>query len=344
MHIPDGFLSPQTCAVCYATTAPFWYAAWRSLKNRFEATTAAHVGMAASFVFLLQMINVPIPGGTSGHAVGTAIVAIALGPAAAIIAASLALLLQALVFGDGGLWAYGANVLTMSVIQAWVAWGVWRLLGRGAGGMRQGAVAFTAGYMAVLAGALVTGLLLGLQPLLHRSVGGVPMYFPLSLDVSVSAMFGSHLLVGIVEGGVTLGAIKALASIPEFKISEPTAVKRGGLRWVVVGITMMILLVPAGVVLPRLFDAGEPWGEWSPKETAEMADQPTVPEGMARYSENYAAPVPDYQFGQSATIAGESAQYVGAALLGVALVALLSFPLYKLQQRRLRKIRGLPES
>lgn len=338
MHIPDGFLSPQTCAVCYATTAPFWYAAWRSLKRQFESTTAAHVGMAAAFVFLLQMINVPIPGGTSGHAIGTAIVAIALGPAAGIIAASLALLLQALVFGDGGLWAYGANVLSMSVVQAWVAWGVWSFLGRGASGKRMALAAFAAGYLAAVTGATLTGVMLGLQPLLHRDLGGMPMYFPLGLGVSLPAMLGSHLLLGIVEGAVTMGAIKALAAIPEFKISEPTARTRGGWRLIATGIALMILIVPAGIVLPGLFNA-EPWGEWSPEEAARVAGQPHPPAGMARYAEGYTAPVPDYQFGESANMAGESAQYMGAALLGVALVALISFPLYKLQQKRLRRMR-----
>ncbi len=342
MHIPDGFLSPQTCALCYATTAPFWYAAWRTLKSRFESTTAAYVGMAAAFVFLLQMINVPIPGGTSGHAVGTSIVAIALGPATAIVAASMALLLQALVFGDGGLLAYGANVLTMSVIQAWVAWVVWHMLGRNTAGIRMGAAAFVSGYLAVLTGALATGLLLGLQPLLHRDIAGIPLYFPLELNISLPAMLSSHLLVGIVEGGVTLGAIKALAAIPEFKIAEPEATRRNVGRWIATALVAMVLLVPAGVILPGLFNAGEPWGEWSPEETARVANQPQAPIGLARYSEIYNAPVPDYQFGRSATMAGQSFQYMGAALLGVVLVALISFPLYHMQQKRLRKLREQP--
>ncbi len=339
MHIPDGFLSPQTCVACYAVTAPFWLKAWRTLKAKFETTTAAHVGLAAAFVFLLQMINVPIPGGTSGHAVGTAIVSIALGPAAAIVATSLALLLQAVVFGDGGIWAYGANVLVMGAIPAIVAWVIWNLVGAGGSPKRMGAAAFAAGYLAAICGAFTTGVLLGIQPLLHRSDAGIPLYFPLGLNVSIPAMVGAHALVGIVEGTVTLGAVLALSRMPDFRIAEPSAPRTGWTRVTAV-VAGMVLLVPIGVVLPSMTKAGDPWGEWGPDEAAEVAGISQVPEGLAKYSELYAAPVPDYQFNESENLAGESLQYVGAALVGVLLVGLISLPLHKLQQSRLRKMRA----
>lgn len=339
MHIPDGFLSPQTCAACYVATAPFWFRAWRTLKAKFETTTAAHVGLAAAFIFLLQMINVPIPGGTSGHAVGTAIVSIALGPAAAIVAASLALFLQAVVFGDGGIWAFGANVIVMGIIPAVAAWGLWRLEGAGASRRRMGVAAFAAGYVSALCGAFATGVLLGIQPLLHKSGSGVPLYFPLGLDVSVLAMVGAHAIVGIIEGTVTLGAVLALSQIPEFRISEPGIQKKGWAR-VAAAVGLMIVIVPLGVVLPEITNAKEPWGEWSPEEAAIVAGISEVPEGLSKYGGAYSAPVPDYEFGISESLSGKSAEYIGAALIGVLLVGIISLPLHRLQQSRLKKLRA----
>jgi len=340
MHIPDGFLSPQTCIACYATAAPVCYGAWKKIEKRFEATTAAHVGLAAAFVFLLQMINVPIPGGTSGHAVGAAIVTIALGPAAGIIATALALALQAVVFGDGGLLAYGSNVIVMAIVPSLVAWPIWRLRGVSAGKKATGATAFAAGYLSALAGGVTTGLLLGLQPLLFKSDTGAPNYFPLGLSVSVPAMFISHLLVGIVEGAITMGAVLALANMPEFQLQQSRS-SASGLKKIAITVACMVVLVPIGVVLPGLLNAGEPWGEWSPEETAHVAGQSEVPAGLAKYADGYSAPVPDYQFAEAESLTDESAQYIGAALIGVLLVILISLPLHKLQQNRLRKIQQL---
>lgn len=338
MHIPDGFLSPQTCVTCWAAATPVWIATWRALKRRFEHTTAAHIGVAAAFVFLLQMVNVPIPGGTTGHAVGAAMVAITLGPAAAILAVSMALALQAVVFGDGGIWAYGANVLSMAVIQSFVAWAVWRVIVRqNTSSKLQAIAAFAASYLAAVCGALFTGTLLGIQPLLFSDNAGTPLYFPLGLSVSVPAMLGAHMLIGVIEGSVTLGAMKALSRIPDFQMATP--LPRSSRRWITGALAAAVLIVPAGILLPTLVGSGAPWGEWSPDEAAEIAGHSAAPAGMAKYAEKYNAPVPDYQFTPATHVAEESAQYIGAGLLGIFLVVLLCLPLHKIQQRRLQRMR-----
>lgn len=338
MHIPDGFLSPATCAACYAAAAPGWYLAWKKVKASLEATTAAHIGLAACFVFLVQMINVPIFGGTTGHAVGTALVAIALGWAPGVLAASMALALQALVFGDGGLLAYGANVITMAIVPATVAAGLWALCARFTLNSRRGLaiVAFAAGYLSVVIGGLLTGLLLGLQPVLFRDSAGVPQYFPLGLGISVPAMVISHLLVGLVEGGITAGALLAISRMPEFRLRSAASTPPAPLRrrTVVLAVAALVALVPLGVLLPTWANSGDPWGEWSPEETAQMAGHAAVPSGMGKLADKYTAPVPDYQFAESRTLAGESSQYVLAALIGVAVITAMCIPLSRLQQRR----------
>src|SRR5438046_2806128 len=121
MHIPDGYLGPRTFVFCYAAAAPFWWRAWRSLRNRLRTFEVPHIALASAFVFVLMMFNIPVPGGTSGHAVGASLLAIVFGVWPAILAVSFALLAQALLFGDGGVTAYGANCLNMAVIQTLIS-------------------------------------------------------------------------------------------------------------------------------------------------------------------------------------------------------------------------------
>ena len=110
MHIPDGYLSPQTCAVAYAAAVPTWVAASRKVTKVVRTRNVPLLAMFAAISFLVMMFNIPIPDGTTAHAVGAVVIAVVLGPWAAVIAVSVALLFQALLFGDGGVLAYGANV------------------------------------------------------------------------------------------------------------------------------------------------------------------------------------------------------------------------------------------
>src|SRR5215467_12691324 len=125
MHIPDGYLSPQTCAVMYAGAAPFWVAAGRRVRKVVKQRYVPLVALGAAYCFLVMMFNVPIPDGTTAHAVGAVLVAVLLGPWAAIIAVSIALAIQALFFGDGGVLAFGANAFNMAFVMPFVGYGVY---------------------------------------------------------------------------------------------------------------------------------------------------------------------------------------------------------------------------
>src|SRR6266702_2003296 len=103
MHIPDGYLSPATCATLYAGSAPFWYYALKRIQKVLHTRTIPLLSVFAAFSFLIMMFNLPLPGGTTGHAVGVTIATIVLGPWAAILTVSTALLVQAIFFGDGGI-------------------------------------------------------------------------------------------------------------------------------------------------------------------------------------------------------------------------------------------------
>jgi cobalt/nickel transport system permease protein len=131
MHIPDGYLSPTTCAALYAAAAPFWCVALGRLKRALTTRLIPLVSVFGAFSFVIMMFNLPLPGGTTGHAAGMGIAAIVLGPWAAMVAISMALAIQAVFFGDGGLTALGANCFNMAIAGSLVSRGTcpstWRL-------------------------------------------------------------------------------------------------------------------------------------------------------------------------------------------------------------------------
>ena len=116
MHIPDGYLSPQTCAAFGVAMVPAWTIAGRKVRKVVKSRFVPLLAIGAAYCFLVMMFNVPIPDGTTAHAVGGVLVAVLLGPWAAVIAVSIALMIQALFFGDGGVLAYGANCFNMAVV------------------------------------------------------------------------------------------------------------------------------------------------------------------------------------------------------------------------------------
>ncbi|HLP30803.1 MAG TPA: energy-coupling factor ABC transporter permease, partial [Geothrix sp.] len=122
MHIPDGYLSPSTCAVAFAATLPFWVVAFRRMGRLLHTRMVPLLALFSAFSFVIMMFNIPLPGGTTGHAVGVAVAAIVLGPWGSMVAISVALLIQALFFGDGGLTTFGANSFNMAVVGSMVAW------------------------------------------------------------------------------------------------------------------------------------------------------------------------------------------------------------------------------
>src|SRR5437016_14248799 len=121
MHIPDGYLSPSTCAGLYAVSAPFWYVALNRVKRVLHTRMVPLLSVFAAFSFVIMMFNLPLPGGTTGHAVGMGAAAVILGPWASIVAISIALTIQAVFFGDGGITAIGANCFNMAIVGSLVA-------------------------------------------------------------------------------------------------------------------------------------------------------------------------------------------------------------------------------
>ncbi len=205
LHIPDGFLSGRVTAVAaLVAVAAVAYGLRRADRDLDEARVPL-LGVLAAFIFAAQMLNFPIPGGTSGHFLGATLAAVLLGPWLACLVMAVVLTAQALAFADGGLTALGANVLNMGVLGAVLA-GL--AIGAGLRVLPQTRTAYlglvgVVAWLAVMAGAVATSFELAIS-------GTVP------LGVTLPAMLGVHALIGLGEAAITVGAVSAvLATRPD---------------------------------------------------------------------------------------------------------------------------------
>lgn len=205
MHIPDGYLSPQTYIPLFGVFVSVAAVAVKKVKNEVSARNIPYLGMAAAFSFLIMMFNLPVPGGTTGHAVGSAVIAIIFGPWAAMLAVSVALIIQALIFGDGGITAIGANCFNMAIFMPFTAYYIFKLVSKTT--TRKSRISFAAfisGYLSLVMAAILTAVEFGIQPLIASTPDGKALYCPYDLSIAVPAMAIEHMLLfGIVEGIIT---------------------------------------------------------------------------------------------------------------------------------------------
>ena len=357
MHIPDGYLSPQTYAPAYGVMLPLWWRASAKLGKTLRQRQVPILALGAAFSFIIMMFNVPIIGGSTGHAVGGVLVAILLGPWAAMIAVTIALMVQALMFGDGGLTTLGANCINMAVLMPFVGWWVYRLIAGNApvDSRRHWIGAAAGGYLGLNVAALSTGLMFGIQPLIAHDASGHALYCPFGLKLAVPAMCASHLLVfGVVEAVVTGLVVRYLQRVePSLLPSHggkdgsrtttgalPLPGERVGVRARPLGLLILalVLLCPLGLYLPAKLGAGSAWGEWSSGEIAKMAGY--LPRGLAHTESTWKAPMPDYTLAgkESAPLMTQSLIYILSAIIGAALVVLSVMLLRRLVWRK--KIAG----
>lgn len=332
MHIPDGYLGPQTYVVLWVVMIPIWVIAARKVERTLKTRQVPLLALGAAFSFVIMMFNVPVVGGSTGHAVGATLIAIILGPWAAVIAVSIALVIQALLFGDGGITALAANCFNMAVVMPFVGYYAYRLLGGDAPSSRRRAVsAGVAAYVAIVAGAIVAGFEFGIQPYLARTAGGQALYAPYELHIAVPAMALEHLLFfGWVEALVTMGVVAAIGrSEPALLEMKPAS---RSLRWLWAGIGVLILLTPIGALAP-----GTAWGEWGGEELVELVGY--VPDNVEKLGGLWRAAMPDYATpGVSNALLG----YLIAAVVGTVLVVGVTWGVGGLLSRRRRDPDGAP--
>ncbi|WP_410013799.1 cobalt transporter CbiM [Sodalis sp. C49] len=346
MHIPDGYLSPSTCAVAFLIAAPFWWVAQKRVQRLLYTRLVPLLAVVSAFCFVIMMFNLPLPGGTTGHAVGMAVAAIVLGPWAAVLAVSMALFIQAVFFGDGGITALGANCLNMAIVGPLAAYGLYRLIAAGSAitARRRVVAASVAGYCAINLAALLAAVEFGIQPLLFTDAAGAPLYAPYPLSVAVPAMLLGHLtFAGLAEAVVT-GGIVAYLQKANPDLLRATA---GGacvparlsgwrpVRALWLGMAVVMIISPLG-----LLAAGTAWGEWGAADfqdagaraeitraSGNIAPPQGAPAGMQRLEALWSAPMPDYapSFMQNARVG-----YVLSAIMGSGLILLAFYLLARL--------------
>lgn len=213
MHIPDGYISPHTSGIFYIISAPLWWLSLRRIRRGMRYQHIPLLALLAAFSFLIMMFNIPLPGGTTGHAVGGVLIAVLIGPWPALTAMTLALAIQALFFGDGGVLALGANVFNLGFVMPFLGFAVFKAIAGSSAptGRRFVFAAAAGGYIGVNIAALLVALELGIQPLLHHLPDGTPLYCPFSFSATIPAMMIPHLTVGgIAEAAITGGVIAFL--------------------------------------------------------------------------------------------------------------------------------------
>ncbi|TGE32886.1 cobalt transporter CbiM [Desulfosporosinus sp. Sb-LF] len=336
MHIPDGYLSPQTNAVLGVVSALTAAGAAYKTSKTVQSKYIPLLSIGAAFSFTIMMFNIPIPDGTTAHAVGGTLLAILLGPWAAMIGVSIALVIQALFFGDGGILALGANIFNMGIILPLVGYAVYRLIaGQSAvESKRRLIAAAVAGYLAINVAALVAGVEFGLQPLLFHSANGMPLYSPYGLNVALPAMlFGHVIIAGPVEGLVTFLALSYLQrnNPALLQIMRPSTVHSAdhnpSPRYgkLITGILALVVLSPLG-----LLASGTAWGEWSSEEI--QGQLGFVPAGMQKLNtfwdhallKGYGAPALTQTFWQ------QSLGYLLSAFVGLLAIGGTAYVLQRL--------------
>jgi len=200
MHIPDGFLSPQTFLPAAALAVAAWAWALRGLRERLDETTVPRLAMLTALAYTLGLVMVPLPGGTSGHALGVALLALIFGVRLAFLAYSGVLLLQALLFGAGGITALPVNALAMGLAGATIARASYRLLR----GLNETVAVAGAAWLSVMLPGVLVALVLGIQPLIAHQPDGTPLFFPFGLEITLPAVLLPHLFIGIGEAALTL--------------------------------------------------------------------------------------------------------------------------------------------
>ncbi|MCL6472595.1 MAG: energy-coupling factor ABC transporter permease [Firmicutes bacterium] len=301
MHIPDGFLDTKTWVTTAAASSVAITYAIKKVNEELEEKDPPLMGVLAAFIFAAQMLNFPVAGGTSGHFVGGALAAILLGPWKAILVMFSVVSIQALLFGDGGITALGANILNMAIISPLAAFGTYRLFKHHS--LTVGA--FTAGLVSTVVAALSCSVELAIS-------GTAPF------SIVIPLMTGWHLLIGTGEGLITMTTLSYLARI------RPDLIKNhAGLDWQSILVFSGVAAFLALILSP--FASSFPDGLEKVAQTL----------GFIKHETSlFKALIPDYSmpgFGDSKLATGL------AGLVGVLMTIFIGYGTAKIVRRRSQK-------
>jgi len=220
MHIPDGFLSNRLAVSLDVISAATVLYAARRAKVDTSGKMIPTMGVLAAFVFAAQLLNFPVLGGTSGHLVGGALLAVLLGPMCALLTMATVILAQALFMQDGGLIALGANIFNIGAVTVFTGYVVFELLGGvRSTGKRLAIAGFLAGWLSLLFSSACAAF--------ELSLSGT-----IALRVGLPAMTGYHAIIGVAEGGLTAGILSFLSRVRPDLVSARARYRFGLADWI----------------------------------------------------------------------------------------------------------------
>ena len=201
MHIPDGLMAPAVSALGWVVAVAVLYVSLRKVRGRIEEKDIPLMAVLGAGIFVAQMLNFPIGGGTTGHLVGAALAAVLLGPYAAVLVITSILIIQCFMFGDGGITALGLNITNMAVVGSFTGGLIYRYLGS----RNRGAAVFVGSWLAVFLGAILCSIELAVSYGISGGAYGIPG------GIAIPAMAGYHALIGIGEGIIATGVVSFIS-------------------------------------------------------------------------------------------------------------------------------------
>ncbi|MFB7180057.1 energy-coupling factor ABC transporter permease [Streptomyces sp. NPDC056257] len=204
MHVPDGFINAPVSVAAGVAAGAAVALSLRGARRELDERTAPLAGLVAAFIFAVQMLNFPVAAGTSGHLLGGALAAILVGPYTGVLCVSVVLLMQGILFADGGLTALGVNITVMGVVTVVVAYAIFRgLLGILPPTRRSvTAAAFAGALLSVPAAAAAFTAVYAIGGTTDVAIGKV-----------FTAMVGVHVLIGIGEAVITAATVGAVIAV-----------------------------------------------------------------------------------------------------------------------------------
>jgi cobalt/nickel transport system permease protein len=323
---------------------PLWFVASKKVERGLKTKQIPWLAFGVAFSFVIMMFNFPAPGGTTGHAVGAAILALTLGPWFGFLGVTGALLIQCLLFGDGGITTFAANSFNMGLVMSFVSYYVYKLLATRAPllSRRRWLAAAASGYVGLNVAALCCAIELGVQPMLYHTASGSPLYAPFPLSVTIPAMLISHMAVfGFVDAAATgflvsyimrsdsrLLAASIANTIPGLNVGTgvggvSTGAQRSVFRKLSLLLVVLVVLVPLGLLAP-----GSAFAEWSASDLETIFGM-TPPAGLTSLEGVYSAPFKDYSVLGATTFTQLSLAYILAAVIGVSVLGLGLFAVYR---------------
>jgi cobalt/nickel transport system permease protein len=319
VHVPDGLMDPVVALVGTVEFLIVIAAVLLVSSKRMKEQNLPRIAVLCAGIFVAQMLNFPIGGGTTGHLIGAALLAILAGPLMAIIGMTVVLIIQALMFGDGGITAFGINATNMAIIAPLAGWGVYTLIkpmseraGRSGKGIAVAIAAWSSVFIASAACAAQLAVSYAISDGAYGIVG----------TVSIPAMLGYHAVIGVGEAIISVGVVAYLTTVSPraFSVPEPGPAGKGLVSRITsskLALASLSILLVFALALPLYFLYSSE-GEDGLERT--MSDA-----GVGEQEQLLSAP---FSYGDEYFAA------LFAGLLGFLVVALLALGLMKILARK----------